>query len=88
MNELRVQVFDAEFNYQRQWPVVGWEGESVSNKPYPVVDGAGHAYVTDPMLPLIESTATGRCWSWADAGTTCLVSTAGWHAVSADGRSM
>ncbi|MFZ5916608.1 MAG: flippase activity-associated protein Agl23 [Chloroflexota bacterium] len=43
----RVQVF-ADFTFEAEWPVDGWWGESVVNKPYLAVDGAGRVYATDP----------------------------------------
>jgi len=44
----RVQVFDADYAYLWEWPVDGWYGESVVNKPFIAVDSAGRVYVTDP----------------------------------------
>ena len=61
----RVQVFDVSFtdtlsgggsggdpvfNVLREWPIEGWESQSVSNKPYLAVDSDGVVYVTDPEL--------------------------------------
>jgi len=34
--------------YAAEWPVVGWEGESVVNKPYLTVDSKGNVYFTAP----------------------------------------
>lgn len=31
-----------------QWPVVGWHGQSLVNKPYIAVDTGGNVFVTDP----------------------------------------
>jgi len=44
----RVQKFDAAFNFLAAWPVLGWEGESVTNKPYLALDSAQKVYVTGP----------------------------------------
>jgi DNA-binding beta-propeller fold protein YncE len=44
----RVQVFDGEGTYLRQWSVQAWYGESVVNKPYLALDGQGRVYITDP----------------------------------------
>lgn len=44
----RIQVFDLEGRYLRQWPIAGWEDESIENKPYLAVDQQGIVYVTDP----------------------------------------
>lgn len=43
----RIQVFDADLAFEREWPVVAWDGMSVVNKPYLAVDD-GRVYVTDP----------------------------------------
>jgi DNA-binding beta-propeller fold protein YncE len=42
------QKFDSDFVFLTQWPIHGWESESVVNKPYLAVDGDGHVYITDP----------------------------------------
>lgn len=49
----RVQVFqsvDGSLTYQpvREWPVNSWSDQSINNKPFIAVDGAGHVFVTDP----------------------------------------
>ena len=45
----RVQKFDPEFTFLKEWPIYGWESQSVANKPYLAVDSAaGLVYVTDP----------------------------------------
>ncbi|HSJ54899.1 MAG TPA: flippase activity-associated protein Agl23 [Anaerolineae bacterium] len=44
----RVQVFDADHVFLREWPVDAWFGQSVVNKPFLAVDGQGRVYVTDP----------------------------------------
>ena len=44
----RVQVFDAGGEYIRQWESVGWQGESLDNKPYLVVDAMGRVISSDP----------------------------------------
>ena len=43
----RVQVFGADFNYITQWPIVGWYGQSLDNKPYLTLDEQGRIYVSD-----------------------------------------
>jgi sugar lactone lactonase YvrE len=44
----RVQAFDTNYLFVREWPVEAWYGESVVNKPYLAVDGQGRVYLTDP----------------------------------------
>lgn len=45
----RVQKFDRNFKYLAQWPIAGWESQSVVNKPAVAVDPARNlVYVTDP----------------------------------------
>ncbi|MEE8391829.1 MAG: hypothetical protein V3S14_13675, partial [Anaerolineae bacterium] len=44
----RVQVFDANGIYLREWPIAGWDVGVVDEKPYLAVDAQGYVYVTDP----------------------------------------
>ena len=47
----RVQVFEelnGVWQYQKEWPIVGWEGESTDTKPYLAVSADGRVWVTDP----------------------------------------
>jgi DNA-binding beta-propeller fold protein YncE len=45
----RVQKFSpGTYEPLAEWPVEGWETESVVNKPYLRVDGRGRVYVGDP----------------------------------------
>jgi sugar lactone lactonase YvrE len=47
----RVQVFQESggtWQYQKEWPIAGWEGESTDTKPYLAVSGDGRVWVTDP----------------------------------------
>ncbi len=37
----RIQQFDSSYQFVREWPVPGWEGEDIFNKPYLTVDQAG-----------------------------------------------
>jgi hypothetical protein len=39
------------------WPVLGWEGEGVTNKPYLAVDEAGSVYATAPDFQWVTSFA-------------------------------
>ena len=43
----RIQVFGPDLTFEREWPVVAWDGMSVVNKPYLAVH-EGRVYVTDP----------------------------------------
>ena len=50
---LRIQVFQAaagtdDYVFVREWPIAGWYGQSVENKPYLAVDNRGRLYVSDP----------------------------------------
>ena len=44
----RVQVFDKDGVFLRQWPIAGWDAGLPDEKPYLAVDGNGYVYVTDP----------------------------------------
>jgi len=62
----RVQVFSADpgtLNYAMtaQWPVAGWYGQSVENKPFIAVDASGDSFVTDPeACRVIEFSPAGQ----------------------------
>ncbi len=82
---LRVQVFEAaagtdDFVFVREWPIVGWYGTSVENKPYLALDNRGRVYVTDPEgYRVIVFDSTGKfLTTWgdfgADSSTFALVS--------------
>jgi DNA-binding beta-propeller fold protein YncE len=90
----RVQVFQwqeaqGEFTYLREWPIVGWYGQSLENKPYLAVDAADNVYVADPEgYRILVFDSNGRfLTTWgdfgADSGTFGLVSGV---AVDADGN--
>jgi streptogramin lyase len=49
----RAQVFSPDGDFVREWPIVGWNSQSVVNKPYIALDSAGHVYVSDPEGPRI-----------------------------------
>ena len=45
----RMQKFDKDYNFKAQWPVFGWAGNSVVNKPQVAVDAKRNIiYATDP----------------------------------------
>jgi DNA-binding beta-propeller fold protein YncE len=44
----RVVVFKADGTFVNAWPVQGWIGNSLDNKPYLAVDASGRVYLTDP----------------------------------------
>ena len=49
----RIQVFTRnpstdEYVFAREWPISGWFGQSLDNKPYLALDAKGRLYVTDP----------------------------------------
>ena len=45
---MRVVVFSAYGNLVTTWPVQGWAGDSLDNKPYIAVDAEDRVYITDP----------------------------------------
>lgn len=57
----RVAVFSADGQFLRSWPVQGWSGDSLDNKPYLAVDDKGNVYITDPEgYRVIGFTSTGE----------------------------
>jgi uncharacterized protein (TIGR03663 family) len=49
----RVQAFALDGNFDHQWPIVGWDGQSTVNKPFLATDSAGRVYVSDPEGPRV-----------------------------------
>ena len=45
---MQVVVFSVEGNLITRWPVQGWTGDSLDNKPYIAVDAQDRVYITDP----------------------------------------
>jgi predicted membrane-bound mannosyltransferase/DNA-binding beta-propeller fold protein YncE len=62
------------FTPLRQWDVVGWNGQSLDNKPFIAVDNKGHLFVTDPDgYRVIEYTTDGQLiQTWGDFGSTSM----------------
>lgn len=44
----RMQKLNREFISLTEWPVVGWDSESIFNKPYVAIDEQNRIFVTDP----------------------------------------
>jgi DNA-binding beta-propeller fold protein YncE len=48
----RIQVFApdslGDYLFAREWTILGWESNSLDNKPYLAVDSIGRVYATDP----------------------------------------
>lgn len=44
----RIQVFTLQGVFAREWPITGWDSQSVANKPYIATDSAGRVYVSQP----------------------------------------
>jgi DNA-binding beta-propeller fold protein YncE len=44
----RIQVFDRDGVFLREWPIAGWDTGLSDDKPYLAVDDNAHVYVTDP----------------------------------------
>jgi uncharacterized protein (TIGR03663 family) len=57
--------------YARQWPIAGWYGTSLENKPYVALDGQHRVYVTDPEgYRVLVFNAEGRfITTWGDFGS-------------------
>jgi uncharacterized protein (TIGR03663 family) len=71
----RVQVFrweplDEEYAFVRDWPIVGWYGQSLDNKPYLATDGRDRVYVSDPegFRVLVFDAAGNFLTTWGDYG--------------------
>jgi len=72
----RIQVFTSEESGQiytpvAEWPISGWYGGSVLNKPFIAVDAQGHIYITDPeTCRILEFSAAGEILrAWDSCGT-------------------
>jgi predicted membrane-bound mannosyltransferase/sugar lactone lactonase YvrE len=61
-----------QFTPLKQWDVVGWNGQSLDNKPFIAADNKGHVFITDPeAYRVIEYTTDGQLvQTWGDYGTT------------------
>ncbi len=79
----RVQVFAPDpsgstYSAIAEWPVDGWVGQSVENKPFIAIDPNGNVSVTDPeMCRVITFTNGGQplhVWDGCAAGTFTLPS--------------
>jgi sugar lactone lactonase YvrE len=73
----RVQTFTPSadgltFTPLKQWDVVGWNGQSLDNKPFIAVDNTGHVFITDPEgFRVIEYTTDGQLvQTWGDYGNS------------------
>lgn len=74
---LRIQAFQApegtdDFVFVREWPISGWYGQSVENKPYLALDNRGRLYVSDPEgYRILVFDANGQfLTTWGDFGGT------------------
>lgn len=72
----RVQVFspsadNSTFTPLRQWDIAGWDTQSLDNKPFLGIDGAGHVFASDPdkyrILEFDGQTGDIIRW-WGDIG--------------------
>jgi predicted membrane-bound mannosyltransferase/streptogramin lyase len=79
----RVQVFSPDlsgkvYTATTEWPVNGWDGQSVENKPFIALDTSGNVSVTDPEgCRVITFTPGGqplKVWDGCSAGTFKLPS--------------
>ena len=80
---MRVQVFAPDssglfYTAVAEWPVDGWYGQSVENKPFIAVDMNGNVTVTDPELCRLITFSPGgqpvRVWDGCSSGTLLLPS--------------
>jgi uncharacterized protein (TIGR03663 family) len=44
----RVAIFSTDGQFKTSWPVLGWNNDSLNNKPYLALDAQGRVYITDP----------------------------------------
>jgi predicted membrane-bound mannosyltransferase/DNA-binding beta-propeller fold protein YncE len=60
----------SEYVFDKQWPIVGWDGQSLDNKPYLAVDAQGRVYATDPEgYRVLVFDKEGKCLAtWGDFG--------------------
>jgi sugar lactone lactonase YvrE len=70
----RIQAFqptEGGFVFLREWPIYGWFGQSLDNKPYLAVDAAGRVYASDPegYRVLVFSPQGDLLAWWGDYGT-------------------
>jgi uncharacterized protein (TIGR03663 family) len=72
----RIQVFDPNsdgtiYSPLREWPISGWNGESLDNKPYLAVDQNGNVFATDPEgFRVLEFSSIGDfIRTWGNYGT-------------------
>ncbi len=79
----RVQVFAPAadglvYTAIAEWPVDGWYGQSVENKPFIAVDATGNVSITDPELCRLITFSPGgqpvRVWDGCPEGTLLLPS--------------
>lgn len=84
----RVQRLTPDLLPDGEWPIEGWAGSSINNKPYLAVDDGGRVYVTDPegFRVLIFSSAGGYLNRFGQYGTELAsVALPNGVAVAADG---
>jgi predicted membrane-bound mannosyltransferase/DNA-binding beta-propeller fold protein YncE len=77
-----------EYLFDREWPVAGWYGKSLWNKPYLDMDAQGRLYVTDPEgYRVLVFDEGGQCLAaWGDFGAdTSAFALASGIAVDAQG---
>ena len=69
----RVQAFGPDFTFLRQWPVAGWRGQSVLNKPAIATDGR-RVWVSDPEAHrIVEFDTVGNVLRvWGGLGSDAM----------------
>ena len=57
----RIEKFDPNFQPLTSWPILGWDSQSVVEKPYLTVDPQGNVYATDPEANhVVEFNSNGQ----------------------------
>jgi uncharacterized protein (TIGR03663 family) len=90
---MRIQVFkpgaNGDYTSALEWPVDGWYGQSLENKPFLALDKQGRVYVTDPesFRVLVFDKGGQFLTTWGDGGTSnAQFGIVSGIAVSADGQ--
>jgi predicted membrane-bound mannosyltransferase/sugar lactone lactonase YvrE len=73
---MRIQVFkpgtNGDYAYVSEWPIDGWYGQSLENKPYLALDKQGRVYATDPesFRVLVFDKGGQFLTTWGEGGTS------------------
>jgi outer membrane protein assembly factor BamB len=73
---MRIQAFKADttgaYVFASEWPIDGWYGQSLENKPFLAIDQKGRIYATDPeSFRVLVFDKTGQfITTWGENGTS------------------